>query len=339
MTRSGHRLGRCAAALAIVAAGCRGSSGPGAAEPADSPTGGPRPAGIVRAVGTRPEGIVVDTRTGIVAVAVRKPDRLLLLDSGTLAPRRAVRLPGHARHLVLAGAGGPVLVPVENADTLLQVPLTGPGRTATTVGRSPHSAAAVGNGRIVVGNEVGGTLSIVRAGRVERTVPGLRQPGGVVAAGPVVAVVDVAAFTVTTFDPATARRIATTRAGAGPTHVVLVAAHRMVVADTRGDALLVFDPQPLRLISRLPLAGTPYGVAADPLTQSVWVTLTARNQVVGVCLASGHPRVIARYPTVEQPNTVAVTPGSRTVYLAGARRGEVQAIRRPARALPERTCR
>ncbi|MGI8696603.1 MAG: YncE family protein [Mycobacteriales bacterium] len=314
--------------IAGCATGCHGSSPLGAAEPAVAPTVGPAPVGVVRSVGIRPEGIAVDARTGIVAVTVRDPNRLLLLDDRTLARRRAIPLPGHARHLTLAAPGGPVLVPAEDADTLVQVALPRGSTRATRVGRSPHSAAAVGGGHTIVGNEVGGTLSVLRPGHVVRTIGGLRQPGGVVAAGSLVAVVDVGSFTLTTYDLATGRRITTAKAGAGPTHAVLAAPDRLVVADTRGDELLVFDPQPLRLLSRVALPGTPYGLAADPATGTVWVTLTATNQVVGMRLTGSRLHLIVRYPTVPQPNTVAVAPGSHMVYVAGAGRGQVQLISR-----------
>src|SRR5215210_2863890 len=75
---------------------------------------------------------------------------------------RNVELPESSRHLSLAGPGGPVLVPAESADTLVQVGLPEAGTIAeTTVGASPHDAAAAPNGRIFVGNELGDTASVV----------------------------------------------------------------------------------------------------------------------------------------------------------------------------------
>ena len=299
-----------------------------AAEPATAPAQDARPAGTVRAVGALPEGIVYDPASGLVAVAVRSPDRLQLLDPNTLAVRRSVALPGSVRHLQV-GQPGTVLVPDETARELLQVSLPSGRIVATTkVGKQPHDAAQVGDD-VVVGNEFGHSLSVIRDGRVVRTVGGVRQPGGVVGdAGNIAVVIDVAKFTVSTFDTADYRRTAILQVGKGPTHGELISGNRVLVADTRGNAVLVVSVRPLKQVGRLTLPGTPYGMASDPSTGTVWVTLTARNEVVGIDVASSKPRVIARYRTVRQPNTVAVAPGSHTLWVTGTHDGVVERITR-----------
>jgi DNA-binding beta-propeller fold protein YncE len=281
---------------------------------------------VVR-VGAQPEGIVYDPATKLVAVAARDPDRLQLLDPQTLTMRRSVPLPGSVRHLQLAARGGPVLVPDESARELLQIALPGGAVRTTRVGKQPHDAAQVGDD-IVVGNEFGRSLSVIRAGRVVRTIGGVRQPGGVIGVGTTAVVVDVGRFTVSTYDVTTLRRTAVEPAGKGPTHGVAITGRRVLVADTRGNALLVFGVEPLARSGRLSLPGTPYGLAGDASTNTVWVTLTARNEVVGVDVGSNTPRVIARYRTVRQPNTVAVAPGSHTLWVTGTRDGEVERINR-----------
>lgn len=300
-----------------------------AAEPAVAPSVSVRPAGTVRTVGALAEGAVYDARTGLLAVAVRSPDRLLLIDGNTLVVQQSVALPGHARHLQLAAPGGPVLVPAEDARRLLEVALPGGAIVASVpVGEQPHDAGPAVGGRIVVGNEFGQSLSVIAHGRVERTITGVIQPGGVVDAGVVEAVVDVHAYTVSTFDPGTGKRIAVAQAGSGPTHAVLVAPNRLAVSDTRGNAVLTYSVSPLRRTGKLELAGAPYGLAVDQSTQTVWVTLTARNEVVGLDVSGATPRVIARYPTVAQPDTVAVAPGSHVLWVIGSRSGQVQRITR-----------
>ncbi len=301
----------------------------GAAEPADSPTGTAAAAGTAPVLGRSPEGIVYDAQTATLVVAVEKPARLLLLDPNTLAVRATVALPGSVRHLQLAAPGGPVIVPVESANELLQVSLPGGVITATTpVGHQPHDASAVDGGLIVVGNEFSQSLSIIQNGVVVRTATGVKQPGGVIDAGSEAVVVDVGDFTVSTYDPQTGTRTAVLPAGAGPTHGVITAQREVVVADTRGNAVLTYSLDPLRAVGRLALPGTPYGMAVDASTDTVWVTLTALNQVVGLDVSGPNPRVIARYDTVEQPNTVAVEPGSHTIWITGSRHGEVERITR-----------
>jgi DNA-binding beta-propeller fold protein YncE len=323
-----------ALACSVSLAACGKPAAHHAAEPATAPPAAVAPVGTVRAVGALAEGAVFDARTGLLAVAVRNPDRLVLIDGRTLAVRHFVPLPGHARHLQLMAPGGPVLVPAEDASRLVEVSLPA-GRIAASVpvGKQPHDAAPAVGGRIAVGNEFSGTVSIVAGGQVQRTITGLVQPGGVVDAGvidarPIEAVVDVHTYTVSTYDPSTGKRLARKGAGAGPTHGQLAGPNRLAVADTRGDAVLTFSVSPLRKTGRLALPGAPYGMATDPQTHTVWVTLTARNEVVGLDVTSAVPRVIARYPTVAQPDTVAVAPGSRTLWVVGSRDGQVQRITR-----------
>ncbi len=337
-SRWGARRTLVALAVAVTSvallASCGKPAAHHAAEPATAPPASVTPAGTVRTIGALAEGAVFDARTGLLAVAVRNPDRLLLIDGRTLAVRHSVPLPGHARHLQLLAAGGPVLVPAEDASRLVVVTLPDGNVTASIpVGKQPHDAAPAAGGRIAVGNEFSGSVSIVDGARVERTITGLVQPGGVVDAGvidgrPVEAVVDVHTYKLSTYDPSTGKLLARKGAGAGPTHAQLVGPDRLAVADTRGNAVLTFSVSPLRKTGQLALAGAPYGVATDAQTHTMWVTLTARNEVVGLDISTATPRVIARYPTVAQPDTVAVAPGSHTVWVIGTRNGQVQLITR-----------
>lgn len=297
----------------------------GAAEPAHAPPVTTAPVGSFTYVGVGPEGIVFDAASNTLAVAARNPDRLLLLDGDTGAVRATVPLPGSVRHLQLGN--GVVLVPCETANQLLQVALpTGRVVARTAVQAQPHDATQVG-AIVVVGNEFGHSLSVIEGGRTVRTITGPQQPGGVFADGSSVAVVDVARFTLSRYDLSNGRRLASVAAGAGPTHGANTGHGRLVVVDTRGGRLLLFDPVSLRLVASLALPGTPYGLAMDPVTDTAWVTLTARNELVGVSLA-GAPRVVATYPTVRQPNTVAVAPGGHRLWVTGTDNGLVERISR-----------
>ena len=201
-------------------------------------------------------------------------------------------------------------------------------KSVTDVLKQPHDAAQTANGDLAVGDEFGKALSVIRGGRVIKTFRDLEQPGGVVADGNLVTVVDVHGFTVTTYDLTSLREIARKPAGKGPTHGVLVSGHRVLVSDTRGNQLLVFGDDPLRRLGRMRLPGAPYGLASDASTGTVWVTLTSRNEVVGVDVRGNTPKVVARYATVRQPNTVAVAPGSHELWITGTDSGVVQRIAR-----------
>lgn len=336
-TRDHVRATALVAAAGLLAtallAGCGDDGGDAAtplkaAEPAGSPETTVTPTGTVVEVAPGPQGIVYDPVTDSVAVAVREPDRLLVLDPVTLKVRMSIALPGKSRHLQLATGGGSVLVPSETANTLIEVDLATGDMQSTQVGEHPHNAAAADNGDILVGNEFDGSISVVRDGEVVNTFDDLEQPGGAVADARTMVVVDVGTFTVTSYDLDTTERTARISGGAGPTHATLVGPGKLVVADTRGGAMLVFSDDPLEQIGRLDLGNRPYGLTSDLQTKTAWVTLTGSNEVVGLDMSGTTPVEIARYPTVQQPDTVAVAPGAKTLWIAGTTDGEIQRIDR-----------
>jgi DNA-binding beta-propeller fold protein YncE len=317
------------AALALVLAGCGSAAAgdlPPAAEPERAPALELRPAGRVVPVGNRPEGVVADPVTGLVAVGLREPDELALVDGATGNVRRRVPLPGAPRHLGLEAPGGPVLVPIEPGDALTRVALPDGAADSVAVGAFPHDAAAAG-GRIFAADERGSSVSVVDGDRVRR-IPAARQPGGVAAVdgGRKVAVVSVRERVLELYDSHTLERVGRAPAGAGPTHVVPGEGGLAYVIDTAGDGLLVFETRGrLRIRRRYPLLGGPYGVAADLRNGRLWVTLTARNELVELA-TSARPHRLATYPTVRQPNTVAVDPASGRVFVTGKVDGVLQLL-------------
>jgi DNA-binding beta-propeller fold protein YncE len=316
-----------AAVVAGLLAGC-GGSGEGltpAAEPARSPALEERPAGRVVALGGNPEGLVFDPLSGLLAIGLPDPDRLALVDGRSGRVVRRVPLPESSRHLALAGPGGPVLVPAERANLLVEVTLPdGPVRS-TRVGRQPHDAARA-RGRTFVGDERGHTLSVVEDGRRVRMLDAPIGPGGVAATTgrDLVGVVGVRERALELFDSATLRSVGNVDVGIGPTHVVGGGA-RFFVVDTRGDSLLEVRTSPLRVHRRTHLAGTPYGIALDRERRRIWVTLTATNQVAELT----DRRLLRTFPSVRQPNSVAVDPASGRVFVASRRDGVLQLLDPP----------
>ena len=90
--------------------------------------------------------------------------------------------------------------------------------------------------------------------------------------------------------------------------------------------MLVFASDPLALTETYDLPGTPYGVAYDGTAQVLWVTLTAVNEVVGLSTAGADLTEVGRYPTVRQPNTVAVDPRTGRLFVGSRTTGELQLI-------------
>lgn len=327
-----RRAARAIAALtsAVLVALPACGSDTGELSPPAEPPEAPKetdPAGDVVDLGIRPEGIVADAETGLVAVAVSRPGMLVLLDADSGTERRRVELPAPARHLQLARPGGPVLVPSEGADTLLVVALPS-GKVIERVGTGdfPHDAAGAADGAVFVTNEFAGTVGRVRDGRMSDTFGDHVQPGGVAVAQVTIGVVDVRKDDLTTYDTSSRDVTGRVRAGEGPTHVAATEDGRLLVTDTRGDALRVFNVEPeLREVAAVALPGGPYGIAYDPERDHVWVTVTGRNEVVALDLAADPPREVQRFGTV-RPNTVAVDSGTGRVFVAGKSAGAVQMI-------------
>lgn len=319
--------------LALGACGSEeGSAGEGsgrdAAEPAEAPEPDAEPAGEVTEVAPRPEGIAHSAPADALVLGVRDPERLLVLDPDDLTVRQEIRLPGKLRHLQVSKDGSTALVPIETADTLFQVDLASGEVTETIVERYPHDATGTDSGDVWVGNEFAGTISVVRDGEIVDTLEDLTQPGGVLAEGDVAVSVDVEEYSVTTYELDAVEKVAELPAGEGPTHGRLVGGGRLAVADTRGDQILVYTLDPLEQVAAYDLPGTPYGLAADRESRTLWVTLTATNELVGLDVSGPEPREIARYDTVQQPNTVATAPGARTIWVTGKTDGEIQRIDR-----------
>lgn len=272
---------------------------------------------------------MADDVSGRVAVSLRNPDVLALLDARRGRVLRRVPIPESARHLSLLRPGGPVLVPSERANSLAQVALPGGRVTATRVGNYPHDAIAAG-GRIFVGDERGSTVTVIEGDRVIKTFRVALQPGGLAPLddGRKVAVVSVRERVLEIYDARSFKRLARVDAGVGPTHVVANDRDVLWVTDTSGDALLVFQAgRRLQLTRRYALLGAPYGIAVDrrPQHARLWVTLTRTNELIELSTGT-RPRELRRYPGVRQPDTVAVDQRSGRVFVTGTADGVLQLV-------------
>lgn len=302
-----------------------------AAEPAQAPDSAD-PVGIVVPLPGAPEGIVVGT-SGIAAAGVREPDGVVLFDAATGAVRQMVPTTGAPRHLSLAGPDGPVLVPLEGSDELLEVALNDGAilSTATGVGRQPHDAVLTSGGTIVATNEMGGGVIFLREGSVVSDLPpGPVQPGGVAALGRYAAVADVQGNGVWVYDGEAQQEVAQAPIGVKLTHAVTVNETTAGFADTDGGTVLLAALDAagsIRQIASIDAPGNPYGLAVDPDRRLLFVTLTASNvlRVVDVSDASA-PRILGDVPTVTQANSVAVDPRTGDVLVTGSDPGATSSI-------------
>lgn len=337
-------LGAILAGSALVASAC-GSPAPGiptplptAPEPAVSPPAQGVLPGTVIAFAGAPEGIAIDA-TGEVAVDVRNPDGVVLFTIDSPSDRRTVLMGGSARHLDLVGPNGPLLVADETDNTFVELALPD-GRIleSVPVGDHPHEAVEVGSATIFVGDELANTIHMIEDGRVARVVPAPLQPGGLAAnpAGTRAVVVGVRGRRISEYT-ATGDLVGTANCGAGPTHVVTGDDGLFWVADTNGGDVLAFDlgPHGPVQVATIRVGSHPYGLAFDTQRDTLWVTITGADQLLGLHLRGSKVASRTTYDTVRQPNTVAVDKATGELIVTGSTQpGQLQFLPDPVLSDP-----
>jgi hypothetical protein len=304
------------------------SDDPVAASAARSPASTATPAGTVSALPGMPTSLVVDGEHQVLAVAVAEPPSVLLYrfdgDAAPAAPT-VVELPGPAASLTLARPGGPLLAAV-GAGELVRVALPGGDTETAAIDGEVTSAAEFGD-RTLVAVRDRKAVAVLGGDRVYRMITGgLLSADQVLSTGEGAVVFDRLRNAVFELDVRAGSVDQGLRAGEGSTNAVTDRFGRVLVTDTRGGALLAFSLDPLLMRQRYPVPGAPYALAYDSERDLVWVTLTETNEVVGFDVAGEEPVEKHRFPTVEQPNAVAVDPISGRVVVASATGKGMQVI-------------
>ncbi|RLK58655.1 YncE family protein [Actinokineospora cianjurensis] len=297
---------------------------PVAATPAHSPVPTATPAGTVLPLATPVTAVATDPTTRTLTVASGTELRLYDLDALDKAPR-ALTLPGAAESLTLAGDGGAVLAAVPGR--VVRVALPGGALDESAVEGSPVATAMFGGDTLVAVRDRK-QVAVLDDGQVRRVISGsLLSADQVFSTGPGALVLDRLRNAVFQLDVEQGTFGQGLRAGQGSTNGVVDRWGRVLVTDTRGGALLAFSLDPLLMRQRYPVAGSPYGIAYDAKRDLAWVTLTETNEVVGYQVGGEEPVERHRYPTVAQPNSVAVDPETGRVVVASANGGGVQVVR------------
>jgi DNA-binding beta-propeller fold protein YncE len=305
------------------------SDHPTAATAARSPAATVKPAGTVRALSGTPTAMIVDADTRLLAVAVDKPAAVLLYpldDDGEPGKPTTVGLPGPAETLTLARPGGPLLAATGSSRELVRITLPGGTTAPAPIRGEPVSAADLGD-RTLVAVRDRKAVAVMNGDKIYRMISGgLYSADRVLSTGKGAVVFDRLRNGLFELDVKAGTVDEGLRAGDGATNAVTDRFGRVLVTDTRGGALLAFSLDPLLMRQRYPVAGSPYGLAYDPKRDLAWVTLTATNEVVGFDVAGGEPQEKYRFPTVAQPNNVAVDPISGRVIVASATGKGIQVI-------------
>jgi len=298
---------------------------PVAATPAVSPPAARPPTGTIVPVRGQITSMVVDQRTRVLAVSVGDSPGVLLysLDNLSAAPT-PIALPAAPHEVRLAGEGGPLLISM--GSTLVRVALPGGAQTPTRVDGGLVSATQFG-GQTLVAVPDRRQVAVLTGDAVQRVISGdLFSADQVLSTGDHAVVIDRLRNGVFELDVPGGKVKQGLRAGDGSTNGVTDRFGRVLVADTRGGALLAFSLDPLLMRQRYPVGGAPYGLAYDPTRDVVWVTLTATNEVVGYYVAGAEPQERYRFPTLVQPNTVTVDPAGGRVFVGSAIGEGIQVI-------------
>ena len=324
-------------AFAVVTAGC--STNPLTAPPPTIEPAGPassppqvnRPAGEILPLSGNPQAAVFDQRTGSLAVFTPGPDpqsaATLTLFSSAGSPRE-LTLPGPATALAGDGQGSAYL---STRGGYVTVDLAAGTATPTSINDEADTdftaIARRADGRLVLGSADGTAYTMGTETAVAEKVKIFARVDAVVTEGNNAVVLDRGQTSVTSLDSDGHAQQAL-RAGEGATTIVADPLDRVVVADTRAGQLLVFGVDPLIERQAYPVPDAPYGLAGSP--NLTWVSQTATNMVVGYYLTTGIPVEKVRYPTVQQPNSLAFDDTSDTLYVVSAAGAGVQVIRNAA---------
>jgi DNA-binding beta-propeller fold protein YncE len=246
-------------------------------------------------------------------------------------PSTTVPLPSPATAIVadgdgavyLSAKGGYFKVDVKDSGKVTRFDVDGQRDTEFT------AITRRADGKVVLGSADGAVYTLDSATTVGARLQIFARVDALAAQGDTVAVLDRGQTSVTTIDVSGTKQEHALRAGEGATTMVADPAGRILVADTRGQSLLVFGTDPLMLRQQSPVRGAPYGLAGS--RGLAWVSETATNTVVGYDLATGIPVEKVRYRTVQQPNSLIVDDATGTLYVVSGSGAGVQVIPGAAR--------
>jgi hypothetical protein len=332
--------------LITVNAGCSRNpldSAPPTIEPAQaavSPPVSQNPAGVVRPLAGHAAAAMFDGNAHQLAVLVPgaapgAPASLAEFGDAHLAPQ-VIPLPGPATALTGDGRGTAYLA---TRGGYVAVDLSSGHAAQVTVADAEQAdftaIAQRADGRLVLGSADGAVYTLTSQTPTSATVGSrnkiFARVDALAAQGNTTVVLDRGQTSVTTIR-ADGHVEQALRAGDGATTLAVDPLGRVLVADTRGGQLLVYgccSPRtPLILRQAYPVRQAPYGLAGS--RELAWVSLTASNLVIGYDLSTGIPVERVRYPTVQQPNSLAFDEASGTLYVVSGSGAGVQIIEHAA---------
>ncbi|HEY5336258.1 MAG TPA: hypothetical protein VIJ71_09580 [Mycobacteriales bacterium] len=314
------------AGSALASCGSGGFTAPAvlklAPEPGTAPSPSTVPFGrVLHLDASGAEGIVVDGASRYAVVATRAPDRLQVVDLTTFSKDRVLVSPGGARHLKLAGPEQ-VIVPGEDTNTVsvLTIP-DGKLVSQVHVPRQPHNVTQLPDGVIVTIDELANSVTASRGDTVLGTIGGIIQPGGATEEGGYAAVVEVRGRILDVFAGDPFKLVGRVAVGEGPTHDRGLGHGTVAVADTTGNKVFIVrvSSKP-KVLTSFDVPHQPYGLAVDKTRNRLWVASSGDNILYEYAIGKPGrtPTLIRSFPTVQQPNSLAVIPSTGQVIVAGS---------------------
>jgi DNA-binding beta-propeller fold protein YncE len=294
-------------------------AGPAASEPVTTP-----PAGEVQKLEIKASAAVFDAATTTLVVLGGR-DLAFLAGSGGQPRTTALPVPATA----LTGDGAGVVYLSCSGGYLRADVRTGGSTRIAVAGHEQTDFTAIArraDGRLVLGSADGSVYTLnADNNTVAAQIKLFARVDSLATQGNTTVVLDRGQTSVTTIDATGSQAQQALRAGEGATTLAADPMGRVLVADTRGDELLVFGVDPLILRQRYPVRNAPYGLVGT--RNLAWVSLTATNTVVGYDLATGIPQEKVRYPTVRQPDVLAFDHATNALYVVSASGDGVQVIK------------
>jgi hypothetical protein len=302
------------------------------AQAAESPPVTRNPAGTVAPLGGHPQTAIFDGGTRQLVVLCPGPDpaapaSLSVFVAARVSPA-VIGLPGPANALTSDGGGTAYLAA---RGGFVVVDLSAGRATRVNVADSANTdftaIARRADGKLVLGSADGAVYTVTADGSVTNRNKIFARVDALVTQGDTAVVLDRGQTSVTAIG-ADGRVEQALRAGEGATTLAPDSLSRVLVADTRGGQLLVYGVAPLILRQAYPVRQSPYGLAGS--RELAWVSQTASNIVIGYDLSTGIPVEKVRYPTVQQPNSLAFDEASGTLYVVSGSGAGIQVIEHAA---------
>lgn len=333
MTRTvASRLAALAVVATVALAGC--STTPSResrptitpAQPAVAPESTAPPAGSVTPAGAG-EGLAFDPVGRRLAAIVGNEVVLYSVDGGVRETAR-VATDGLPHQVVAKGPRGAGFL-VATKSGVLEINGDKAGETQKVAGDvvsvSPYDKV---NDDLVwaVAGTANGDVVLLRTGRDPKTITGPVEASRILVHDGDVVVVDRLQSSVSEVDVAGGKQGKGLRVGRGITNATITPDGRVFAVDTGKNQIIGYTAAPLMERFLYPESGSPWAVDFDATDKLMWVTRTASNEVVGYALNKGIPEQRKLYPTVRQPNAIAVDAKTGTLYVQSATGAGIQAI-------------